>query len=237
MIRKGSDRTENNEQVIKLITSDRERTNLLRNSEQQALAYLVQRIPSWVSSNFLTGIGFAGSIIVFYSFLLATWFDRLWLLVGVGGFAISWFGDSLDGRLAWYRKMPRKRYGFVLDITFDWISIIFIGCGYMVYAEGPWELLGYGFVVMYGWEMIIALMRYKLTDKYSIDTGKLGPTEARIIISAILVLELIVSGSIVWSALVVGIALFIINVIDTRRLLDVANEIDVAEKNGRLAQN
>jgi hypothetical protein len=80
-------------------------------------------------------------------------------------------------------------------------------------------------------------MRYKLTDKYSIDTGKLGPTEARIIISAILVLELIVSGSIVWSALVVGIALFIINVIDTRRLLDVANEIDVAEKNGRLAQN
>ena len=43
--------------VIELISVGRERTNILRKSEQKALAFLVQRIPSWISSDMLTGIG------------------------------------------------------------------------------------------------------------------------------------------------------------------------------------
>ena len=34
--------------VIELISVDRERTNVLKKSEQKALAFLVQRIPSWI---------------------------------------------------------------------------------------------------------------------------------------------------------------------------------------------
>ncbi len=147
-------------------------------------------------------------------------------MLGVAGFLISWFGDSLDGRIAYYRNKPRKLYGFVLDITIDWIGIILIGCGFIVYADGFWELLGYGFVVMYGWEMIIVLMRYKITGEYSIDAGKFSPTEARILISAIMILEVLLPTSIHYSASVAVIILFIINVVDTNRLLSKANTLE-----------
>ena len=212
--------------ALNSISLDRTRTNLLKKQEQVALAWLVQRIPSWITSNLLTAIGFFGSMIVFAGFLLARYINIYYLLLGVLGFTISWFGDSLDGRLAYYRKKPRRLYGFVLDITMDWISIILIGCGYIVYSEGPWELFGYVFVLMYGWEMIIALMRYKITGKYSIDAGKFGPTEARIIISAIMIAEVFLPGSLIYSVFAISILLFVINVIDTRKLLDTSDIID-----------
>lgn len=216
-------------EVLEAISRDRTRTNLLKKGEQNLIAFFVQRIPSWISSNMLTGFGFFGSFIVFASFILAHFLNRNFLLLGVLGFMVNWFGDSLDGRLAYYRKIPRKLYGFALDITIDWISIIIIGCGYIVYSRGIWELMGYGFVVMYGWEMIIVLMRYKITGEYSIDAGKFSPTEARILISAIMVLEVLVPGSIGYSAAVAVAALFIINVVDTRKLTKVADSIDKKE--------
>ena len=178
----------------------------------------------------LTAIGFIGSIIVSASFILAAYLNKNFLLFGILGFIISWFGDSLDGRLAYYRNKPRKFYGFVLDITIDWISIILIGYGYIVYSEGIWELFGYIFTVMYGWEMIIALMRYKIIGKYSIDSGILGPTEARIIISSMMVFEVILPGSIKYSALFIVILVFITNIIDTRKLLKISDDIDKKTK-------
>jgi len=215
--------------VLKAISRDRERTNLLKNAEQNALAYLVQRVPLWMNSNMMTAIGFAGNIIVFLGFVLATYFSKYYLLLGVLGFFISWIGDSLDGRLAYYRNKPRKNYGFTLDITVDWISILLIGCGFIIYVDGIFELLGYGFVVLYGWEMIIALIRYKITGKYSIDSGKLGPTEARIVIIALLIIEVLCQGSIIYSASVLVAGLFMVNIIDTRRLLKIADRIDQEE--------
>jgi len=215
-----------NGEVIKNVFADRARTNLLKKQEQIAISWLVQRIPAFISSNMLTGIGFFGNIIVTASFILAAYFSRSFLLLGLLGFLISWFGDSLDGRLAYYRNKPRKNYGFALDITIDWVSIILIGVGYTIYADGAWTLLGYGFVVMYGWEMIIALLRFKITGRYSIDSGIMGPTEVRIIIGLIMIAEVFSPGSLNYSALIVVTALFIFNITDTRRLLRVADEID-----------
>ena len=178
----------------------------------------------------LSGLGLSGSLVVFTGFMLASFFDRAFLLLGPVGFTLSWFGDSLDGRLAYYRNKPRKNYGFVLDITLDWIGIILIGCGFIVYAESFWELLGYGFIVMYGWEMIIALMRYRITNKYSIDSGKFSPTEARILISFILILEVILAGSVNYSAMFAVVILFTINIADTRKLLRTADSVDNKDK-------
>jgi phosphatidylglycerophosphate synthase len=221
-------------EVIESISHDRTRTNLLRKPEQWTIAFLIQHIPSWMSSNMLTAIGFFGTVIVFLSFILATYLDRNYLLLGVLGFMIIWFGDSLDGRIAYFRNKARKWYGFALDITIDWIGIILMGCGYIVYSKGIWELIGYAFVVMYGWEMIIALARYKITGKYSIDSGKFGPTEVRILVSAILVAEVLFKGSIIYSALLLTVILFIADISDTRKLLQAADGVDKKEINKKL---
>jgi hypothetical protein len=217
--------------ALSKITKDRQRTNMLRKYEQPALAFLVRHIPSWVSSNILTAIGLAGSIITAAGFILALHVHRSLLLLGIFGFFINWFGDSLDGRLAYFRNRPRKWYGFSLDYTVDWLTNIFIGIGYIVYVDGRWELLGFGFVALYGWAMMTALLRYKITNKYTIDSGLLGPTEVRIIISLFLLLEVIFKGSIIYSGMVACLILFVINLIDFRKLLKTADRRDKNEQN------
>lgn len=223
-------KSQSSETVFDAISKDRHRTNILRKYEQKSLVFLVQRIPSFITSDMLTGIGFIGSLITLSGFILATYVNRNFLLLGLLGFFVNWFGDSMDGRVAYYRNTPRKWYGFSLDITVDWLTTILIGYGYMIYMDGVWEVLGFIFVVMYGWAMITTLLRYKVTGKYTIDSGLFGPTEARVIISAILVAEVLFEGSIVYSALAACIILFIINIVDTRKLVSLANDRDIAEK-------
>lgn len=217
-------------EILKTISKDRTRTNLLKNQEQKTLVFLVQRIPSWMTSNMLTGIGFIGSLTVMLGFILAAYVNKNWLLLGLPGFAINWFGDSMDGRLAYFRRQPRKWYGFVLDLTIDWITTILIGFGYVVYASGYWDLAGFGFVVFYGWAMITALMRYKITGKYVIDSGVFGPTEVRIIISLILMVEVVFTNSILYAGVFACVLLFFVNIIETLKLLHQADELDKSER-------
>jgi phosphatidylglycerophosphate synthase len=214
------------EEVVKTISQERQRTNLLKNWEQKTLAFLVKYIPSWVSSDMLTGIGFSGSLIVFLSFLLATLVNNNFLLLGVFGFIVSWFGDSLDGRIAYYRKKPHKWYGFSLDLTIDWIGTILIGLGFIIYADENSKILGYIFIVLYGWEIITTLMRYKITGKYSIDSGILGPTEARVFVSVILILEVLFTGILIYISALVCFVLLIMNILDSRKLLKLAKDRD-----------
>jgi phosphatidylglycerophosphate synthase len=221
-------------EILKTITKDRSRTNLLKRYEQDALVFLVQRIPSWIKSDMLTFIGFMGSLTVLLSFILATYINKDYLLLGIPGFGINWFGDSLDGRLAYFRNQPRRWYGFSLDLTVDWLTTIIIGCGYMIYTDGNWKILGFGFVVLYGWAIITTLLRYKATGKYTIDSGLVGPTEVRIIVSAILVAEVLLNGSIIYSAIFVCAILFIVNIFSTIKLLRLANNLDIEEKENKL---
>ncbi|HRU63539.1 MAG TPA: CDP-alcohol phosphatidyltransferase [Paludibacteraceae bacterium] len=218
--------------MVKTISEGRTRTNLLRKYEQSTLAYLVQRIPAWMSSDMLTAIGFLGSVIVFLSFILAVYVNRYLLLVGVLGFVISWFGDSLDGRVAYYRHKPRKWYGFSLDITVDWLGVILMGAGFIVYAISPWKIIGFLFVGLYGWEMITALLRYKIINQYSIDSGAFGPTEVRILISLILVLEVIFKNSIIYTSSLACLILLIMNILETKKILQLADERDKNERGG-----
>ena len=219
-----------NAEIQKIISTDRERTNIFKHSEQLTIAFLVKRLPTWLSPNMLTSIGFFGNILTFFSFVLATYVNVNFLLLGVVGYAINWFGDSLDGRVAYYRQKPRKWYGCALDMTIDWLGILLMGLGFVVYAEGPWEIIGFAFVVLYGWEMITTLLRYKIIGKYSIASGLFGPTEVRVVISLILILEVFFKGSILYISSIVTAILFVMNIVDMRKLLKLADECDIREK-------
>jgi hypothetical protein len=218
------------DETLKTISTDRIRTNLLRRPEQNALAYLVTRIPSWISSDMLTFIGLLGSLTVLLSFILAHYFSRNLLLLGILGLIINWFGDSLDGRLAIYRRRSRKWYGFALDLVTDWISIFLIGFGYIIYVNGIWELLGYGFVALYAWGIITTLIKYKITGEYNIDPGLFGPTEGRILVMLIFLFEVFIPGSIIYTLAALCALVFFIDVFDTEKLLRLADRRDKREK-------
>ena len=134
------------------------------------------------------------------------------------------------GCLPYYRHIPRKWYGYALDITVDWLGVILIGLGFVVYVDGAWEIVGFLFVVLYGWEMVTTTVKYKITGKYSIDSGLFGPTEVRIILSLILIIEVLFHNSIQYISLVTTLLLLVSNLIDTTKLLKVADECDIKEK-------
>jgi phosphatidylglycerophosphate synthase len=221
----------------KLIATDRQRTNILREWEQNTIAYLVQKIPSWISSDGLTAIGSFGNLMVAASFVMGAFLNRYWLLLSLLGFAINWFGDSLDGRLAYYRHTPRKWYGFSLDVTVDWVGTILIGLGFSIYAPGIWKYTGFLFVVLYGWEMITAQLRYKIGGQYSIDSGIFGPTEVRIILGAFITIEVFLPNSIQYLASAACLFILISNIFETRKLLVLADLRDAEELQLKKEQN
>lgn len=218
------------ENALQKISKDRKRTNLLKKQEQNLIAYLVQRMPQWVTSDRLTAFGFFGSLLIGASFVLATFVDHRLLLLSILGFAINWFGDSLDGRLAYYRNKPRKWYGFSLDFTVDWLTNIVIGIGLAVYMDDNWQLMPFLFIMLYGWAMIMALLRYKITNNYSIDSSHLGPTEVRIIVCLILTLEVVVPGTLKYVGSAACVILLIVDIIDFKKLLKSADELDIQLK-------
>lgn len=227
----------NNNQDIKslkdILFQDRDRTNILKKLEQKALSYFVTLIPKWITSNGLTAIGFSGNAITCASFVAAHYLGIQYLWFTLVGLFINWFGDSLDGRLAYYRDKPRKWFGFTLDLIVDWLGTILIGLGIMVYLNGPWEIAAYTFVVLYGWSMIIAIHRYKITDSYSIDSGILGPTEVRIILGLFFILEILIPGSLLFTSVIACSVLFLFNILDTIHLLKLA---DLRDKHDKLAK-
>ena len=224
--------------ILKTISQDRDRTNILRNGEQKLISYLVQRVPKWLTSDGLTFIGLLGNLFVGLCFLLASplfYNNPIFLLISLPGFLINWYGDSLDGRLAYYRKIPRKWYGFSLDVTVDWVGLAMIGLGFFFYALPQWKWLGFVFVVLYGWEMLTAQLRYLVTGKYSIDSGIVGPTELRVVLMAIITAEYFFPTSIYYTVIVACAILVFTNLKDTISLLKMADERDDREKKEKAA--
>lgn len=208
--------------------SDRKRTNILKRAEQSTIVFLLPKVPKFISPNLLTLIGLLGSGLIFLAFVLGTYVTNLYLLLGIIGLVINWLGDSLDGRLAYYRNISRHWYGFALDIIADWIGIVLIGFGYYIYAKNGTQIVAFAFVALYGWSIIISQLRYKITNEYSIDSGFVGPTELRFIIALILIIEVWFHGSIAYLAGFISFILFIINAVDSFKLLTLG---DLRDKN------
>lgn len=107
--------------------------------EGTVLLWLVARLPSWVTPDRLTALGFAGALGCAGGYALAA-HSPLGLLVASLGLIINWLGDSLDGALARFRKIERPRYGYFLDNGLDIAGqfVIAVGLGLSGYLR--WEL-------------------------------------------------------------------------------------------------
>ncbi len=217
-----------NTSASKRIRNSRKRINLLKELEFTTIEFLCKIMPQWVTPNILTGIGLLGSIIVAVGLILGI-YNAWWLLMSVVGFAVQWFGDSLDGRLAYFRNIPRKWYGWSLDLNVDWISTSIIGLGFYFFFP-EYKIVSFLFVVAYGGSMIVALMRYKINNQYIIDAGLLGPTELRIIICLFLLLEIIFPGALLIFAFFGSIILMIINLVDSYKVMRLGDARDIQEK-------
>ncbi len=88
-------------------------------------------------------MGFFGAIVVSIGYVLSN-FDPLWLWLSVVGYCLNWFGDSLDGSIARYRKIERPNYGYFIDHSLDALAngLLIIGMGLSPYARMDTALMG-----------------------------------------------------------------------------------------------
>lgn len=151
---------------------------LLGPLERPTLQFLAGKMPAWVNPDMLLGFGLFGSLITLISYWLTN-FNSAFLWLASLGFVINWFGDSLDGTLARYRKIERPKYGFFVDHTADSLStvMIFIGLGLSAYVRLDIALLAcIGYLLM----MVLTYINTIVGGEFKISYGKVGPTELRI---------------------------------------------------------
>ncbi|GAA3277417.1 hypothetical protein GCM10020258_60490 [Sphingomonas yabuuchiae] len=85
-------------------------------------------MPASITPDRLTAIGMIGATMVFGGYIASN-LGHLWLLLSLAGYVVQWFGDSMDGSLARYRKIERPSYGYFIDHSCDGMANLMIVAG------------------------------------------------------------------------------------------------------------
>lgn len=152
---------------------------LLGPLERPALHWFASHLPLWVTPDILTFIGTLGAIIILVGYILSHQ-NAAFLWLASFGFFVNWFGDSLDGTVARYRKIERPKYGFFVDHTVDAFGqlLIFAGLGlspYVSFSAAALALIGYLLMSIY------VYVDTFVSGVFKISFVKFGPTEVRAI--------------------------------------------------------
>jgi len=153
---------------------------LLGPLERPALLWLAAHMPAWVNPDILTGVGILGSVVIFFSYWLTN-VNANFLWLASLGLVINWFGDSLDGTLARYRKIERPKYGFFVDHTVDSMSMLLVvfGLGLSPYVKFEIACLA---LIAYLLMSVLVYIRTCVDGVFKISYCRLGPTEVRFVI-------------------------------------------------------
>jgi phosphatidylglycerophosphate synthase len=159
---------------------DRIQQNLLAASERRLLNWLCARLPSWVMPDYLTALGFSGAVISAAGYALSTW-HVAWLWLAISGYFINWFGDSLDGSLARFRKTERPTFGYFIDHSTDSLAnlILIIGLGLSPYVRLDVALFGIaGYLLL----SIHTFLAARVVSEFRLSYVAAGPTELRLML-------------------------------------------------------
>ncbi len=147
--------------------------------ERRLLTFLASKMPAWVHPDLLTALGVLAALLICVSYWLTN-YDAGFLWLASAGFVLNWFGDSLDGSLARYRKTERERFGFFIDHTIDTFSTFLIGLGL---GLSPFVSLEAALLLVVGYLMLTVLMTITVFVEgvFSLSISLIGPTEMRLL--------------------------------------------------------
>lgn len=153
--------------------------SLLTKPERRVLRWLAAHTPAWIVPDHLTALGVLGSVSVCLGYALAGLHPG-WLWLANAGFVLNWYGDSLDGTLARYRKRERPRYGFFLDHWIDVVAetMMFLGIGLSPYADFRLAACA---LISYLALSVLTYVNLIVSGQFKLSGGLIGPTEVRII--------------------------------------------------------
>lgn len=144
------------------------------------LGWLAARLPVAATPDRLTALGFAGALGACGAYALAPHMPAmLWL--ASAGIALNWFGDSLDGTLARWRRIERPRYGFFLDNSIDLIeqALLAFGLGLSGYIQATLVAAALASFFMVS---MLSLIQAKVSGIFDIAYCGIGLTELRCVL-------------------------------------------------------
>lgn len=159
-------------------TGQRKNTSFLQPLERPILQWLAQHTPPWVSPNHLTVLGLIGATIASIGYILSN-ISVSYLWLASAGLVVNWVGDSLDGTLARYRQVERRRFGLYVDHATDLASqvLILLGLGLSPHISFEVACLA---LIAYLTFTVIAFLRRIVFGVLEISYNGIGPTELRI---------------------------------------------------------
>ncbi|MEO7786771.1 MAG: CDP-alcohol phosphatidyltransferase family protein [Sphingomicrobium sp.] len=205
--------------------------NVLARSERSLLNAMCARMPVWVTPDLLTAIGVGGAIIIFAGYALSG-FNPAFLWLAIAGYAVQWFGDSMDGSLARFRKIERPSFGYFLDHSCDGLTslLILVGIGLSPFVRLDVALLALaGYLLL----SVHAYLSARVLGELKLSYLNAGPTELRIALIAMTIGMMLLGaapgrfGLVSGFDLIVGgvaaalIGLFVVQTLVTARRLNV----------------
>jgi archaetidylinositol phosphate synthase len=162
--------------------------NILAASERRLLTWLCARLPVWVTPDILTALGFFGMILVCAGYAFSTQ-SVAWLWLAIAGFCINWFGDSLDGSLARFRKIERPQFGYFIDHSTDALGnlIAMIGLGLSPFVRFDVALFSITAYLLFSIHTFLAA---RVVNEFRLSYVASGPTELRLILIAMTLMML-----------------------------------------------
>ncbi|WP_326524380.1 CDP-alcohol phosphatidyltransferase family protein [Sphingomonas sp.] len=154
--------------------------NLLARQERRLLTWICARLPAWVTPDTLTATGLAGAVMIFAGYVLSL-IDIDWLLLSIAGYAVHWFGDSLDGSLARFRRIERPSYGYFIDHSCDGLAVLLILSGL---GLSPFVTMDVAMAALAGYLLlsIHTFLSARVTGELKLSYVAAGPTEARLLL-------------------------------------------------------
>jgi len=151
-------------------------------NERRLLNWLCPRLPQWITPDMMTMLGFAGALMVGVGYIFSIQ-NLTWLWLAQLGYLLNWFGDSLDGSLARYRRIERPNYGYFIDHSVDALATMamLVGLGLGPFVELEVALLA---LVAYLLLSIHTYLCAQVIDEFKLTYLAGGPTELRLMLMA-----------------------------------------------------
>jgi archaetidylinositol phosphate synthase len=164
-------------------THVRQHNSILAAAEKRALIWMAHRLPRWIHSDHLSGLGLVSMAGAGLAFWMAGMDPIAGASLVVLCLALNWFGDSLDGTLARVRDQQRPRYGYYVDHVIDLAGTAMLFAG--VAASGLMSpVIAILVVAAYYLVSAEAFLATHSRGLFKMAFAGIGPTELRILLAA-----------------------------------------------------
>lgn len=168
---------------------DRIQQNWLASGERRLLNWMCGHMPAWVTPDRLTSTGMIGAAMIFAGYVASN-IRPAWLLLAIAGYAVQWFGDSMDGSLARYRHVERPSYGYFIDHSCDGLATLLILAGI---GLSPFVTMDVALITLAGYLLlsIHAYLSARVIGEFKLSYLSAGPTELRLVLIAMTVMMMV----------------------------------------------